>query len=73
MTEPRMERLSKEDQDLIALNSRSYELGRIAELCSLATDARDQLAELWAGHERRYGPAEVDVREVVLKALGRDR
>ncbi|MFO0687497.1 MAG: hypothetical protein U0900_02205 [Myxococcota bacterium] len=73
MTETKTEPLSMEDMQLVAMHSRSYELGRIAELVSLATDARDQLRELWEGFQRRHGPAEVDVRDVVERALGRVR
>jgi len=51
--------------------TRDFSRGLLAELCSRASDARQELREHWTAHERRWGP-EIDehVRSTVHRALG---
>lgn len=64
------ENLSESDLQAVQHFSRDFSRNRLAELCAQTLDSRRQLAELWAAHERRWGP-EIDphVRDTVARAL----
>ena len=53
MTEPKTEKLSQTDLDVIASTTREFWRGRLAELVSIVNDTVGQLEEVWQAYERR--------------------